>query len=87
MAEKGPFGLPVGPVRRWITEEQCRTAISAAGPGAGAVALGLTGLVVFTSFPLGGAFAMSAVGAGAGGLGSKKIVDRGFCKSCGGVLK
>ena len=82
MTEKGVLGLPVGPMRRWFTEDQCETAILTSGPGAGAVALGLTGFILSGPFPLGGVFVMSAIGAGSGGLAAKKIVDKGFCKVC-----
>lgn len=81
MTETGILGLSVHPIRRWFTEEQCETAVRSALPGAGAVTLGLTGFAI-SPFPFSGALALASLGAGAGGLGAKKVINRGFCKVC-----
>ena len=79
MAEKkGPLGFTVGPVRRWFTEEQCESVVSSIGPTAGGVGLGLAGFTFkfLPALPFGGAFFMAGLGAGTGGLGARKILER-----------
>lgn len=82
MSDRDVFGFPRGPVRRWLTEDECETAVSAIGPGTGAFVMGYIGLQIgrLAGLPLGGALLLSSVGAAGGGLASKRVIGTGICK-------
>ena len=81
MAEDRLFNRPIGPLRRWLTKDQCESMINSVIPGAGAVGLGLAGFVI-SPFPFGGSLALASLGAGTGSLIADRTIEEGFCKRC-----